>query len=35
MKKANWLKNQDAKPLACVLFTEENMADGLPLRRIK
>ena len=35
MKKANWLKNQDTKSLACILLTEENMAEGLPFERIQ
>jgi hypothetical protein len=33
MKKANWLKNQDAKPLTYVLLTKGNMAVGLPWRK--
>jgi hypothetical protein len=33
MKKANWLKDQDAKPLTYVLHTIENMAEGLPWRK--
>jgi hypothetical protein len=33
MKKANWLKNQDAKPLTYVFPSGEDMAVGLPWRR--
>jgi hypothetical protein len=33
MKKANWLKNQDAKPLTYVLLTRGDMAVGLPWRK--
>ena len=32
MKKANWLKNQDAKPLTYVLSFPEDMVAGLPWR---
>jgi hypothetical protein len=33
MKKANWLKNQDAKPLTYVSPTGDDMAVGLPWRK--
>jgi len=33
MKKANWLKNQDAKPLTYVSPTERDMVVGLPWRK--
>jgi hypothetical protein len=33
MKKANWLKNQDAKPLTYVFPAGEDMAVGLPWRK--
>jgi hypothetical protein len=33
MKKANWLKNQDAKPLTYVFPAEEDMVVGLPWRK--
>jgi hypothetical protein len=33
MKKANWLKNQDAKPLTYVFSAGEDMAVGLPWRK--
>jgi hypothetical protein len=33
MKKANWLKNQDAKPLTYVFPTGEDMVVGLPWRK--
>jgi hypothetical protein len=33
MIKANWLKNQDAKPLTYVLLAKGNMAVGLPWRK--
>jgi hypothetical protein len=33
MKKANWLKNQDAKPLTYVFPTGNDMAVGLPWRK--
>jgi hypothetical protein len=33
MKKANWLKNQDAKPLTYVFPKGDDMAVGLPWRK--
>jgi hypothetical protein len=33
MKKANWLKNQDAKPLTYVFPIGVDMAVGLPWRK--
>jgi hypothetical protein len=33
MKKANWLKNQDAKPLTFVFPAREDMVVGLPWRK--
>jgi hypothetical protein len=33
MKKANWLKNQDAKPLTYVFPTGDDTAVGLPWRK--
>jgi hypothetical protein len=33
MKKANWLKNQDAKPLTYVFPAKEDTAVGLPWRK--
>jgi hypothetical protein len=33
MKKANWLKNQDAKPLTYVFPAGDDMAVGLPWRK--
>jgi hypothetical protein len=33
MKKANWLKNQDAKPLTYVLPIKEDMEVELPWRK--
>jgi hypothetical protein len=33
MKKANWLKNQDAKPLTYVLSLTGNTVAGLPWRK--